>query len=556
MQKDQSDLIDFKQFFFKIVNNWALFALSIIICLISVLLINRYSLILYKVDTSIIIEENKSSSGSAVELLYGQEPTIGNNSLQNKELLLRSYPLIYKTLQDLKFNISYAIVGNIKVTETFVSPFLLEVLSSELPAARSIHLKLIDDKKFIILDDEYYTEPLDFNKSFTYYGNEILVNYNIAAFPNIELVPECIISFKTLHSLTKTYQNKLKIKKKDQKSTVLNISIIEQDQQKGAVFLNRLIDNFIDSEIEEKNTASKNTVSFINQQLTEMQDSLSLLEQKLQQFKNSNSIADLSLKSQNIYTNIIAIESELANYKKLQKYYSYINLYLDKGEDIDKIKVPISYGVEDQYIKNIITQLIDIQIKKNVLIQGGQFKNPAIKQYNRATDQLTLNLKEAIKSSEETNEILIKDLEDRLLNAESSLSKIPKVERELFSIERLQAISENIYIFLLKKRAEAKITTSSSVADSRVMEPAMPFSNQIVNPNKKQNITLAMLFGILIPVIFMLIKELVNDKVRSRVDLINLSKIPLLGLVGKNYGGYNLISKQNPKSVVYEGLEL
>jgi len=198
MQKDQSDLIDFKQFFFKIVNNWALFALSIIICLISVLLINRYSLILYKVDTSIIIEENKSSSGSAVELLYGQEPTIGNNSLQNKELLLRSYPLIYKTLQDLKFNISYAIVGNIKVTETFVSPFLLEVLSSELPAARSIHLKLIDDKKFIILDDEYYAEPLDFNKSFTYYGNEILVNYNIAAFPNIELVPECIISFKNL----------------------------------------------------------------------------------------------------------------------------------------------------------------------------------------------------------------------------------------------------------------------------------------------------------------------------------------------------------------------
>ena len=53
--------------------------------------------------------------------------------------------------------------------------------------------------------------------------------------------------------------------------------------------------------------------------------------------------------------------------------------------------------------------------------------------------------------------------ERRITKMELSLRDIPQVERELLTIERLQSISENIYIFLLKKRAEANITSSSNV---------------------------------------------------------------------------------------------
>ena len=54
-----------------------------------------------------------------------------NVSLENKELMLKSYPLVHKTLKDLRFDIGYCIVGNIKVSETFHAPILLNCNSTE-----------------------------------------------------------------------------------------------------------------------------------------------------------------------------------------------------------------------------------------------------------------------------------------------------------------------------------------------------------------------------------------------------------------------------------------
>ena len=81
---------------------------------------------------------------------------------------------------------------------------------------------------------------------------------------------------------------------------------------------------------------------------------------------------------------------------------------------------------------------------------------------------------------------------------DSSLNNIPQVERELLSIERLQSISENIYIFLLKKRAEAKITSSSNVSDSKVLEPAIYNVKNPVFPNKNKNYLFAIILGFLL----------------------------------------------------------
>ena len=63
------------------------------------------------------------------------------------------------------------------------------------------------------------------------------------------------------------------------------------------MFLNKLIENFIEDEKNSKNLESVNTIKFINNQLEEMSDSLSLIEQKLEQYKNSNQIINLDDKS-------------------------------------------------------------------------------------------------------------------------------------------------------------------------------------------------------------------------------------------------------------------
>ena len=61
------------------------------------------------------------------------------------------------------------------------------------------------------------------------------------------------------------------------------------------------------------------------------------------------------------------------------------------------------------------------------------------------------------------------------------------------------------------------------------------------------------LVGILFPLLILLILDIINDKIQSRIELERLTKIKLIGLVGRNHSAHNLLSHLNPKSAISEG---
>ena len=396
MKSQFDEIIDFRQFFFKILKNWYLFVFSLLITLIVAFGVNRYTHERYYSETSILIKEENSVL-TASDLLYEKSLSSKQKSLENKTHFLRSYPLIYKTIEQLKFDVSYYLVGNVMVSETFSAPIAVETAVTANLIGKSIIIEVLDNSSFLLTDektDKTYTYK--FGESFSFYNTDItiVINTDFKFSGSTDDIPHTVVKFKSLKSLALFYQNKIEINQPDRESTVINISILEEDQLKGVTFLNKLTENYIKAEIEEKNIASINTVNFINDQLQEMSDSLSLIETQIQEYKNNNKITDLSLKAQSIYTNIVTIETDLAKSKSLNSYYNYLNDYIDNGKELEGVSVPTSFGVDDVGLNLLIKQLVEIQIKKNILEDGGQVNNPAIAQYNRQTKQLLLNLKD------------------------------------------------------------------------------------------------------------------------------------------------------------------
>ena len=552
MANSLDEIVDFKQFFFKLIQSWHLFLFSLLFAFIIAFGYNRYSVEYFKVETSILIED-ENSLATATDLLYDKVNS-KNKILENKELMIKSYPLIYKTLSELSFNIAYFIEGNIKVTETYDAPIVVKCIDSKSLRGKKIKITLIDDNSFYLTDLATKKEEIrKFNEDFLFNGVELSVEYNIQYPVNEKDMPITIVKFFDLQPLALSYQKNIKVYQEDKESTIINISLLTEDEKKGVVFLNKLTQNFIKNDIIEKNLAFKNTVKFINEQLISMSDSLALIEQQIQDYKNSNQVTDLSVKAQSIYANIVSLETELARTRTLNNYFDYLTNYLSKGENLEGISVPTSFGVNDEGLNSLITQLVEIQIKKNILIDGGQVNNPAIVQYNRQSKQLVLNLQEAIKTSKSANNLLLNNYRNRIAKMELSLSGIPQVEMELLNIERLQSISENIYIYLLQKRAEAMITSSSNVSDTKVLEPSIYFNKPPVVPNGRKTYLIALLLGLLFPMIYLFLLDLINDTIVTRLDLERLTDIPVIAMIGKNYSGYELLSKKNPKSIVYEG---
>ena len=560
MSNQLDELVDFKQIVLKVYRNWFLILFSLIFSFIVASIYNRYSTEFFLCESSVLIQEDNSTLPTASELIYENKSYNKRKlSKENKALVLKSYPLVFKTLSDLRFDIGYFIEGNIKVTESYDAPISI-ACSNDIIAlyGKSLKIVIIDENRFSIIDISNKNEQIrSFNEKFLFHGIELVVKYNID-FPadKIDDLPVTVVKFRSLQSLTLTFQNSIVVKQKERESSVLNVSILSEDERKGVVFLNKLIENYIAFDINEKNLASHNTVKFINNQLNQMSDSLALIEMQMQEYKNNNQITDLSVKAQNIYSNIVSLERASSKLKTTNKYYNYLSDYLSKGDYIEGVSVPVSFGVDDVALNSLISKLIEVQTKKNILIDGGQVNNPAISKYNRQRKQLIINIKEAINSSKSANELMLADNRKRISILESSLKSIPEVEMELLNIERLRSISESIYVFLLQKRAEARISAASNVSDSKILEPAVFLNRNPVSPDRRETYLIALLLGLLIPIIFILLLELINDKILTRADLKRLTNIPVLSIIGKNFSGYELLSQLSPKSVFFEGFRV
>ena len=116
MPNQLDEIVDFRQILFKIIGNWFLLVVSLCCAFIIAFAYNRYSVELFSAETSVLIKEEHSLP-TASDLLY-EKKNFKQKSLENKSLELKSYLLVHQTLEDLRFDISYFIEGNIKITET------------------------------------------------------------------------------------------------------------------------------------------------------------------------------------------------------------------------------------------------------------------------------------------------------------------------------------------------------------------------------------------------------------------------------------------------------
>ena len=85
MNNQFDEIIDFRKFFFKIINNWFFFVISLLLTFSIAFAFNRYSKEIYKVETSIIVKE-ENSMPTASDLLY--EKAIGNKKMSLENILL------------------------------------------------------------------------------------------------------------------------------------------------------------------------------------------------------------------------------------------------------------------------------------------------------------------------------------------------------------------------------------------------------------------------------------------------------------------------------------
>ena len=550
------EFFDFKKIIFVFYNFWYWFVLSILFLFFLTFMYNRYSDFLYTSNAKILIQTNKSSSIN--KMLYEVDQFKLETSLNDELMVIKSYPLVLQTILDLNFDIVYYISGNIKTVETFDYFAEIDVKSNLKPYGLEFLIIPIDSNKFKInstqLEDKVYNydQLIQFENSvFSIKRNKIFVdNQKSDKFSPLK------IKFRNPNNIAKEYLSKLSVNRMKKDASIIELSFSGNDKAKNIKFLNKLIDNYLIKNLIDKNKASENALKFIDNQLKETRDSLSLIERQLQRFKTSNNITNISVEAERFYNELNEYEKQKASLRIQNKYFDYLEDYLHKQTDFQNLVVPVSYGINDQMLNNMTTKLVELQLEKNLLNPNGILENPSIKDLDVQIFEISLGIIEIVKGKKKTNKILLSDLNNQINLVQNSLNSLPQVERELININRLYDLSESIYLFLMQKRAEAGISGASSVADAKIIEPALEETTILKKPQIFTNYLIGLFFGFLIPLIVLFLQELFNDKILLKSDISDQTDAPFLGFIFKNHSGKSLITKSNPKSSVSESFRL
>ena len=516
--KKEADIINIKEIVYLFISNWFWFFISITICLFLAFLINRYSHNSFQSSTRVLIQSDQKSPNSISKMLYDFDQFKLQTSLNDEMMIMKSYPLIHKTIKELNFDIVYSIIGDLLTTETYnyfakvnfhtsAKPYGLEF--SVIPMSQnhfSLTSKILKDSIYSFGDTIIYK-----NTSFT-----INLNSNFNLEKSIDKYLPLRVKIRNPQNIAREYKSNLVVERIRKDAAIIQLSIKGEDKEKITVFLNKLTELYLKKNLQDKNKASENTIVFIDKQLKETRDSLSYIESQLQRFKTSNNITNISIEAEHFYQELNSYEKEKAAIKIQNKYFDYLEDYLHKQTNFQNLVIPVSYGIDDQILNNMTSKLVEFQLEKNLRNPRGNLENPALKDLEVQITELSLGIIEVIKGKKQTNNITLSDINNRISLVQNSLNTLPQVERELININRVYDLSENIYLFLMQKRAEAGISGASNIPDAKIIEPAMVETSYLTYPNTRSNYAFGILIGLILPLIIITIKDLLNDKIISK----------------------------------------
>ncbi|WP_168194001.1 tyrosine-protein kinase family protein [Pontibacter sp. SGAir0037] len=462
-------------------------------------------------------------------------------NLPDETVLLKSFPLLTSTISDLDFAVSYYYSNPLKKIELHKnSPIKLsiDVNSTFLPYEQEWKCLPLDSTRYIIEIGDEIRHQLAFNKQANIDGFIFTVNLEDYS----ELVKYNHIIFKVNNplQLVRDYQGRVKISPFDEKSSIINISVVGENPDKEIEFLNSFVKNIIDQSIQSKRLNSERTAKFIDEQLSENTDSLKAIEGQLQRFKNEKATVDLNVEGNQLYTNIKELEKQKADLLLSNRYLDYLIQSVSSESEINQLMMPAPIDGQDPVLAKLLNQLVDAQLEVKLLANDKITKNPLLQEKKKIIKDLKDNITYNVKSLKGKNNIRLKDMNSRISMFSASLQGIPKAERELVNIKRDHRLNENLYLLFMEKRIEAGINAATIVSDYSIINH--PINEGVVSASPLRNYSIALLLGTILPVSILLVLDFLSDKVRSKDDVERMLPMPIIcSVVHKNKRSVGMI---------------
>lgn len=552
-QQDEDGSLNFNplEWFFTFLHYWYLFVIGIAIAMGLAMLKNRRWIPSYLSQGSIVIKENNGYGGQTVALMQGFGVDPGMKNVNNQMIMLGSYDLTSRVVDSLPFlNVEYITQGRFKTRSLYrQTPILVEYTRLD-PRAYTILFQVNfskDGSMRIMSTDEGYDLDIE-----AHYGEPVSCSlFDIVIWPTELMINsgKIYFRFRTHESLVDEFMSRLQLSFVTEGSTVLSLSMVSEVPQRDCEYLDKLAQIYLLQNLEQKNEVAENSIRFINSQLDNLQSSLQVSEGAMTDFRQENKIVDVNSYAGQIMGYLSTYDQQKMEMRLRETYFDYLINYIHTSMESDAVIMPSTMGVTDASLVALVQQLNELRIQRSELTE----KNVYYAKYTKDMETVKASIEELVNSMRTAMQIEKEDLERRIHEAEAMLRTLPEKELQMVAIERNYRIDDNYYTFFLQKRAEAEIQKASNTPDNSIMDKAR--TTAIMNAKAKSKTTTTYLvIGFLIPLILIILSELLNNKIRSPKDVVNLHFFRLIGTLRHARNQNPTLVRASPRSSYAEML--